>query len=468
MNPCAILETIRSDLKRLTDPRHAPIKTIYELAPAHTLEVSVGLTDNNIRLEVKTQKETQEADLEDFKRAASVAALFVSNQLSTILSEIELAPCKNLPHRGADELVALFKGAQDLANNAELPFTYTVTGPLGNYDLLSVTEGDGRFKISVTTQRLHEDTMVHVTDVEDEDELLDRVKEFITFELITWLTPTTKSPRTPGLGKVLPMWIIPSLVSCILTAGVLGACWYVANNQTDWQETQKKASDLLNKKETEKGIALYYQAIAKAERAQVPLKDRLRMQEDMVVDLRFWAPYTSYVQEATKYIVATSALGEYDLAEAETFQLAKYEFIHKNYKRAVFQFRNVLALMDERQGVLEEHISANAMLGISLLKLGKAAEAKEAFLQAIEASHKYQDSNRFRGKLGDAYYYLGEITEQSGDLKKAKEYLQEAVKLEDQLLEKKEPLEIEERSFLELQPRAVLRRIEGKLSGSKQ
>ncbi|MCA9803280.1 MAG: tetratricopeptide repeat protein [Cyanobacteria bacterium HKST-UBA02] len=454
-------------MKRLTDPKHAPIKTIYELAPSHTLEISVEVTDKNIRLKVKTEEETQEADLDEFKKAASVTALFVSNQLRTILSELELEPCKNLPHRGADELIALFKAAQELEKQKTLPFNYRVNGPHGIYDILAVKEEDGQFKISVTTERLHEQTVVHVTDVEEEDQVPDRVREFITFELVTWLTPVSKSVRSPGLGKVLPMWVIPSLVSCILTAGVLGASWYWVNNQTDWQETQKKATELLNNKETEKGLSLYYQAIAKAEKARVSKQDRLQLQRDLVDDLFDFAPYSFYVQEAAKLIVVASAMDEYDIAEAETFKLAKYQYLHKNYKRAVIQFRNLLALMEERQGVLEEHISANEMLGMSLLALGKTQEAADAFERAIEASHKFKDSNRFRGRLGDAYYFLGEISERKGDLKKAADLMREAVKLEDKLLEKKEPLEIEERSFLELQPKAVLKRIEGKL-GSRR
>ncbi|MGD9681605.1 MAG: hypothetical protein AB7W16_10510 [Candidatus Obscuribacterales bacterium] len=455
-------------MKRLTDPKHAPIKTIYEVAPSHTLEIAVELSEKTIRVTIKTRGDTQEADLDDFKKAASVTALFVSNQLSTILSEVELEPCKKLPHRGADELIALFKAAQELGKQRTLPFNYTVVGPQGDYDILSVKEEDGQFKISVTTERLHDRTVVHVTDVEEQDQIQDRVKEFITFELITWLSPVAKNLRSPGLHKVLPMWVIPSLVSCILTAGTIGAGWYWANNQTDWQETQKKASDLLNHQETEKGIALYYQAIAKAEKAHVSNLDRLKMQEEMVGDLRFWAPYSSYVQEAAKFIVVASAMGEYDYAESESYQLAKYEYVHKNYKRAVFQFRNVLALMGERQGEdLEELICANEMLGMSLLQLGKAQEAAEAFQAAIKTSIRFKESGQYKGRVGNSYYYLAEINEHSGNLKKAAEYMREAVKIEDELLEKKEALEIDERSFLELQPKAVLRRLEEKVGSGR-
>jgi hypothetical protein len=200
MLPCLVLCQIQSDLSAIAKSKALPFNEVYHLTPEVSIEITIQkLDDLNFHMQVKSPGIVEATDL-NFKKLLEVAHQHITRAVSTCLSRIDVDPCPTMSHLGADEILALYKCMSTFKAESVLPYTYSVQGPRGKYELFSAKETNNHFEIAFETNYIYGNSMRWRAEVEFINQALDRADKIMADALGEWLRPGGSSLR-PTLSR---------------------------------------------------------------------------------------------------------------------------------------------------------------------------------------------------------------------------------------------------------------------------
>ena len=464
MDFCSNLKKIQSDLEVLSRQTVYVKSCEYDFGNDLFLNYSVHKARNNSYiLNMTGPTGDQEADLENFERLFEILTLFISQQIIEIANRENFVPCTDAYHGPSEEILAILAALRAFEENPEIPFFYKFQGFHRRYEILSITESDDGFRISMSPKYKYTPHENRITVVKSQSQILERAIQLTAVEIINRLTPEkTRSKVKSGLFANLSTWLLPAIAAGVIALGGL-ATWFYFNGNDSWQTLEKKANQEFSEGRSDKAIELYHRAIIKAERDGVSDEIKLEIYKRLVDKVRTNGPYDSYLKEAAKLIVVSELLGSPTIAEDTIFRVAQDEFVHENYSKALVQLQSVIPMIEKSRGKnFFGLIRAYELLGKCYFELHDFKSAENAFLRSLAVSEKTKRPS-LESSAGFSNYYLGILSKEKKEYAQARKYLIKACEQENKLINSKTKYTTIDKRFLELNPRKALEEIEMEL-----
>lgn len=190
MPPCLVLQALQADLTSLAKSKNLPLTRIYPLAQDAVIELHLWKQDKgDFHLEVKRNNGQAEWTDPKLKRLVDSAHLYIWRALSSYLARIDVPPCPEMAHSGADEILALYQAIDAFKNNSDLPFETSANGPRGRYQLFSATRKNALCQIVIETNHIYGNSMKWIIEVEFIDQAIERAEKILADALVEWLRP---------------------------------------------------------------------------------------------------------------------------------------------------------------------------------------------------------------------------------------------------------------------------------------
>lgn len=194
--PCAMLVFLQSDLAAIAKLKTLPFKRDYRLREDSFIELSMDKMDDGLfHLEVHSSDRVDRATDPKLKKIVDLAHMFAWRALSTTLSRVSLPPCASMAHSGADEILALYQCLAVVALDANQPFSRTIDGPNGPYQLFALELKGNLREIIIETNYVYGTSMKWRAELEYPHQVVERANKIISDVLGAWLRPNGTSLR---------------------------------------------------------------------------------------------------------------------------------------------------------------------------------------------------------------------------------------------------------------------------------
>lgn len=194
--PCVVLALLQADLAAILKSRTLPFKRSYSLNQDSRIEISIEkLDDGQFQLELISPNWNARLTEPKPKKLIDMAHMFTWRALSTTLRRIKLSPCTSMAHSGADEILALYQCLETVKDAANLPYTMTIKGPTGPYELFSARQKGTLIEVVIETNYVYGGPMKWRAEVEFTHQIADRAAKIIDDVLAEWLRPGGTSLR---------------------------------------------------------------------------------------------------------------------------------------------------------------------------------------------------------------------------------------------------------------------------------
>ncbi|MBX9669784.1 MAG: hypothetical protein K2X93_19325 [Candidatus Obscuribacterales bacterium] len=189
--PCVVLASLQSDLASIMKSKALlPFRRMYVLSPDSFVELSIQkLESGQFQLEINAPNRREHVVDPKLKKLVDTAHMFTWLALSTSLSRSSLAPCPSMAHSGADEVLALYQCLGAFKGDSDRPYSSTITGPRGSYELFTVTQKGGMSELVIETNCIYGNSMKWKAEVEFTHQLVERAGKIISDVLGEWLRP---------------------------------------------------------------------------------------------------------------------------------------------------------------------------------------------------------------------------------------------------------------------------------------
>ncbi len=194
--PCMVLASVQSDLAKMAKSTDLPFKKTYDFGQDSCLEVSIEkLEDAQFYLQVNAPGWSEAIKEPKLKRMVDLAHMFAWRGLSTILSRTSLPPCAAMAHSGADEVLALYQCIESVKRDVNQPYSLTLNGPRGQYQLFTLTQKGNLSQVVIETNYIYGSSMKWFAEVELTHQIVERSTKIAADVLAEWLRPGGTSLR---------------------------------------------------------------------------------------------------------------------------------------------------------------------------------------------------------------------------------------------------------------------------------
>ncbi len=196
MLPCMVLSGLRADLASALKSKTLPFSRVYELTPEVIIEIaSKKLDEEQLQLEVKTSSGSEKAVEPKLRRLIDLTHMFTWRYLSTAFNHLTIDPCPAMAHGGADEILFLYQCLHDFRNKSDMPYSRTIAGSRGDYEIFSVQQKGSHYVITVETNHIYGNSMKWRAEVEFTHQVIERAEKIVSDVLGEWLRPGGGSLR---------------------------------------------------------------------------------------------------------------------------------------------------------------------------------------------------------------------------------------------------------------------------------
>lgn len=211
MPPCMVLCKLQEDLAEVAKLKELPFNQTYFFAPGVSIELSMQKTaDAEFTLTIDSINGTFIAREVNFKKFMELVQLHTTRVVSLCLGRINLEPCSDMGHLGADEILALHSCINQLRANTEVPFSYAAKGPRGVYQLFAAAQNGGNWQISFETNYIYGNAMKWRVEFEFVNQAIERADKIINDSLKEWLRPNGSASRPSSKGRPKAVAVAPA------------------------------------------------------------------------------------------------------------------------------------------------------------------------------------------------------------------------------------------------------------------
>lgn len=175
-------------MAKVAKEKDLPIRRSYVLGPNSNVEISMAASEGSYRLQVTSSRSSEEVCDANFKRVANYIPSVVWKVLDECLSRCELPPCEPVAHRGADEILALYRCIGLFRREGTFPRSCTVSGSRGTYEIFSAKEKGDLCEMNFKTHYVYGNPLNVKSEVESTI-AQDRATKIVSAILGEWLKP---------------------------------------------------------------------------------------------------------------------------------------------------------------------------------------------------------------------------------------------------------------------------------------
>lgn len=204
MHACEVLEKLQIDLEQLTKSRTVPVEQKYLITPGLNIEFTIKKLEPSEEFEVRLESSTDKhvSNHANYKKASGILVGLTLRSLLSFLADSHFGPCDTMRHRGADEILTLYKAIEEFKENPTIPYLKTVKSPAGEYNILYIEEKGTRYAVEIETNCIYGNSVKSIVEVESVDACVTRLYKLLESITGEWLRPESMNSMAISLQQL--------------------------------------------------------------------------------------------------------------------------------------------------------------------------------------------------------------------------------------------------------------------------
>lgn len=191
MQPCAVLESLQSDLKEIVKFSCVPFEKTYKLGPGAEIELAINEPENvdSFKILVNSASGAQEAKLNGYRKIPALMVGLAAMKVTEYLSTRSFEPCKTKDHGGADELITLYESVRKFDASPMIPFKTTSKYNGREYTNFMVSAEGSNYRIELMTNHIYGESVKTIIEVDSELLIAENVHNQLERMIGEWIRP---------------------------------------------------------------------------------------------------------------------------------------------------------------------------------------------------------------------------------------------------------------------------------------